>query len=257
MSEAVLDEKAERLARRKRRQERQAAAKGVYVGPSVQVVRTTAHGETVFFSVQNRRDEIQRYHVAGGFYEAEELALIARYFPIGGRFLDVGANVGNHSLYVAKFLRASLVVPFEPNPAASALLVNNLMLNRVDHVCDLQHLGLGLSDGSSLSAGLRVPAKNLGGARLIANGEGIPLVRGDSVLAGMTFDMIKIDAEGMELSVLAGLDGLIRATKPYIFVEVDSVNQAAFLEWVTDVDYRILETYKRYATNINYLIGTA
>lgn len=255
MNEVVHAEKTARQARRKRRLQRQATAKGVFLGPSAQVVRTIVHGEVVFFAVQNRRDEIQRYHLAGGFYETEELSLIARYFPMGGRFLDVGANVGNHSLYVAKFLRASQVVPIEPNPTASDLLISNVMLNQIDGVCDLGHLGIGLSDGSRPTAGLRVPSRNLGGARLLSDGESIPLARGDSLLAGMTFDMIKIDVEGMEIAVLFGLEGLIRATKPYLFIEVDGVNEAAFETWMSKEGYRILETYKRYPTNTNYLIG--
>src|SRR5688500_7711411 len=54
----------------------------------------------VKFFVANEGDHIQRFHLQGRFYEAEELELIGRYFR-NGVFVDIGANVGNHSLYAA------------------------------------------------------------------------------------------------------------------------------------------------------------
>jgi Met-10+ like-protein len=53
----------------------------------------------------------------GVFYEREELEIIATHFK-GGTFVDIGANVGNHSIFAAKFLGASKVIAFEPNPTA-------------------------------------------------------------------------------------------------------------------------------------------
>jgi FkbM family methyltransferase len=229
-------------------------ARGVYVSPKARVVRATVLGEPILFTVVNPRDEIQKHHLAGAFYEPEELAIIARHFPLGGRFLDIGSNVGNHTLYVAKFLRAGRIVVIEPNPAAIEVLESNIMLNGIQRQVDAQHLGVGLSDHAGEGAGMRVPVRNLGGSRVVEGGGDIRLARADELLAGETFDLIKIDVEGMELAVLAGLEGLL-GSKPPLFVEVDTANDTAFHDWCARTGYAVLERFQRYARNVNYLVG--
>ena len=229
--------------------------KGVFVTPLAQVVRTTVHGEPVFFTVINARDEIQKYHLTGAFYEPEELAIIARHFPMGGAFLDIGTNIGNHTLYVAKFLRASRIVCIEPNPAAISVLESNIMLNGIQRVVDAQYLGIGLSDHASENASMRVPVKNLGGSRVIEGAGDIRLARADVLLADQMFDLVKIDVEGMELLVLSGMEGLLKSHRPKMFVEVDNANADGFHRWVDKVGYTVIEQFQRYPTNVNYLVG--
>jgi FkbM family methyltransferase len=229
--------------------------RGVFVTPLAQVVRTAVHGEPIFFTVVNRRDEIQKHHLLGAFYEPEELAIIARHFPMGGAFLDIGTNIGNHTLYVAKFLRASRIVCIEPNPAAIAVLESNIMLNGIQQVVDSQYLGIGLSDHASENASMRVPAKNLGASRVIEGAGDIRLERADILLAGQTFDLVKIDVEGMELMVLAGMEGLLKSHRPKMFIEVDNRNADGFHAWVETAGYAVIERFQRYPANVNFLVG--
>jgi FkbM family methyltransferase len=227
----------------------------VFVSPAAQIVRTVVHGVPVLFTVANPRDKIQRVHLTGAFYEAEELDLIARHFRLGGTFLDIGANVGNHALYVATFLHAARVVCLEPNPAAVTILRSNIALNGLGHVIDGSYLGYGLSDKATDTAAMAVPPRNLGGGRIV-EGEGtIRLARADDLLAGQHVDFIKIDVEGMEMAVLAGMAELVRACRPKMFVEVDNENIEAFRAWVAQSDYRVLDKFKRYRVNVNFLIG--
>lgn len=242
--------KDDAAARKKARRQ-----KGVFVSPLAQVVRTSVLGEPVFFTVVNRRDEIQKHHLMGAFYEPEELAIITRHFPMGGRFLDIGTNIGNHTLYVAKFLRASRIVCIEPNPAAIAVLESNIMLNGIHRVTDTTHLGIGLTDHAAEAASMRVPAKNLGGSRVIEGSGDIRLERADVLLAGQEFDLVKIDVEGMELSVLSGMSGLLATHRPKMFVEVDNTNADGFEAWRKASGYQVLERFQRYSSNVNYLIG--
>jgi FkbM family methyltransferase len=238
-------------------QERRARKRGFYVAPLARVVRSTVHGETVFFTVVNPRDEIQKHHLQGTFYEPEELAIIARHFPVGGRFCDIGTNIGNHSLYVAKFLHASQIVMFEPNPAAIAILESNVQLNGIQAVCDRRFLGIGLSDKAADNASMRVPARNLGGSRVVEGEGDIRLATFDSLLPGAAFDLIKIDVERMELRVLAGMRNIIGAARPKVFIEVDAVNDPGFHAFLADVGYHVLDRFQRYVGNTNYLVGPA
>jgi FkbM family methyltransferase len=212
------------------------------------------HGEAVFFAVTEPRDVIQRYHLSGLFYETEELDLIKQYFPIGGRFFDIGANVGNHSLYVAKFLRARSVVPVEINPVAFQTLRANMVLNQVDGVVDDSWLGLGVSSENCDSATIRFHSRNIGGGKVALEGGDLQLVTADTIADGRNFDMIKIDVEGMELKVLAGLFETIERSRPRIFVEVDNENADAFLEWVKENGYRVAGQFRRYRANENFML---
>jgi hypothetical protein len=105
------------------------------------VCSTSIAGKQVHFFVTNEHDEIQYHHVAGRFYETEELTIIAQFFPRGGVFVDIGANVGNHSIYVCNYLEPLQVVAIEPNPVVIPILKINLALNGLLPLVDLSHLG--------------------------------------------------------------------------------------------------------------------
>lgn len=227
---------------------------GVYVAPPGRVVRAEIWGEPVFFLVANPRDAIQRHHLAGRFYEPEELEMIRQHCPPGAVFCDVGANVGNHALFALKFLRVSRAILFEPNPAAVALLQANIQLNGLAARCDLSHLGLGLSDQPASGLGIEAPRHNLGGARMTPGAGTLDVITGDAALAGVHVDFIKIDVEAMELQVLAGLAQTIARCRPRIMVEVDNANRAAFDAWVEAVGYRIKSRHKRHRDNENFLL---
>ena len=228
----------------------------IFRTPRVHVVRCVVQGLRITFCVDNPKDAIQKHHFAGRFYEQEELDLIANHFPKGGSFCDIGSNVGNHAVYAAKFFDARRVVLFEPNPDTIKLLRCNIVLNGIENICELAHLGIGLSDGGQ-DFGRLVPDKpnNLGGTA-IGEGEGdIPLARGDDLLANEKFDLIKIDVEGLEMKLLAGMSEHLRTSSANIFIEVDKANDDAFHQWRTTNGYRVLERFKRYRQNTNYLLG--
>jgi FkbM family methyltransferase len=229
-----------------------APAPHLIAGAQVVVFRTG--GREVRLAVADPSDLIQRHHLAGTFYEGDELELIRRYLPPGGVFCDIGSNVGNHSVYVGLFLHPARIIPFEVNPDAISLLRANLALNGLTELADLQHLGLGLSDRAAVGQGLSVPSGNMGAGRIVSGGGQITLARGDDLLAGQRVDFLKIDVEGMELAVLAGLEGTIRRDRPRMFVEVLDTQAEAFLAWVAQAGYLVRARYRRYRNNENFLL---
>lgn len=222
---------------------------------NVRVVRAVVHGESVYFCVATEKDTIQGHHAKGLFYEREELAIIARHFPIGGVFLDIGANIGNHAIYAAKFLHAQKVHLIEPNPPAIDLLEANIYLNQLEDVCDMSQIGVGVSDQQQSGLSMNTPPTNLGGARMQPTGGDLDVYRADDLYPDLEVDFIKIDVEGMEISVLNGMPEIIRRTSPKMFIEVDSRNDEAFRAWCAQNQYEILEEFKRYAVNTNYLVA--
>lgn len=225
----------------------------VYISPPCQVVRAIIHGQPICFTITNAKDSIQRYHIKGEFYEAEELEIIRKHFRPGSVFCDMGANIGNHTLFAMKYLHAATSILFEPNPEAITILRSNLELNGLTDRVDLSHLGIGVSDAHQSGFRMDFTLRNLGGAKLVPGGGTIETEKGDVLLAGRHVDFIKIDVEGMELRALAGLEQTIARCRPALFVEVDKSQTMKFRNWATERDYVVRARYVRYESKVNFL----
>src|SRR5690349_23973190 len=124
-----------------------------------------------------------------------------------GVALDIGANIGNHTLALCRHFRT--VIAFEPNPVARNLLETNLRLNAVGNV-RVEPLALSNASGRSR---LLVKQGNLGASHLSAARQDssdwrdsaeveIELAVGDERLADADIRFIKLDVEGHERAVL-------------------------------------------------------
>lgn len=217
---------------------------------------TTAQvsGRDFLFCTDTHRDVVQQTLRGGRFYEQEELEELRPYIPAGGVFADIGANIGNHTLFAAAFFGLSRVICFEPNPRAIRLLCANVALNQMSDIVDLSNLGVGVSNETRGDFGMETRGKRLGSLRMLEGQGEISVVTGDSVLLDAKPDVIKIDVEGMELKVLNGLSETIRRHEPTIFVEVDNHNSADFHKWLQTVDYEVVRTFPQNAQNENFLI---
>ena len=207
------------------------------------------------FFVTTELDTIMGQNAYGYFYEIEELAIIARHFRPGSIMLDVGANIGNHTIYAAKFLGARRIICIEPNPEAIMILRINVDLNQLHEQVDMRYLGLGLSDSPGAAVIARTIAMNLGGVELASQAGGsIRLFAGDELLQGQPIDFIKIDVEGMELAVLKGLERTIAECCPGIFVEVDNAHAPAFHALIQHLGYAVVDRFNRYGTMENFML---
>ena len=133
--------------------------------------------------------------------------------------LDVGSNIGNHSLWLASCFQR--VLSFEPNPAALHYLENNV---RIHDNISLYPVSLSREPGTAL---LRSGGESNLGQAGIADSPSedaveISLESGDGFLRrhGLDeVDFIKIDVEGHEWEVLGGLRETIRTRMPIILFE--------------------------------------
>ena len=208
----------------------------------------------VKFFVNQQTDSIQSYHYAGQFYEREELELIARHIAHGASVLDIGANIGNHTVYFAKVLKASRIVVIEPQVRAGTLLRTNCAINNLTQI-EFQHLGIAFGEETANgSISISDPA-NPGGAVVKPYEAGtVQISAGDAVLANEVFDFIKVDVEGSEVAVVKGLVHLIERSKPVIFVEVWDVNRKEFDLLIEAIGYHIADEWRRYDTMTNLLL---
>lgn len=197
------------------------------------------------------KDYIANFHRNGKFYENDELELLAKLFPAGGIFVDVGCNVGNHTLFVLQHMAASKVFAFEPNPTALAILKENIKANGFTRKVKLHPIGLG--EVVTDTAGIKARRNNLGGARISETGS-IKIRRGDDVLNEADIDLLKIDVEGMEISVLRGLMNTVKRTQPVIFVECLNRREARLQGWMSRMNYKALKVLEPGGPLKNYLI---
>ena len=227
------------------------------VSAPVELVHSRVLGRAVTFCVDMENDPVQRHHRTGQFYEQKELVALRSVFPEGGTFVDIGANVGNHSLFAALYLGAGKVIPFEPNPRAFRLLVHNVLVNGLGGVVDLTKLGVGVSDAHAQGFAMEPRQRNLGGAKMLEGRGDIDVHRADDLLADITPDFIKIDVESMEIKVLSGLSGVLSRCRPVMMVEVDNTVEDDFMAWVAGTGYGLVRTHARYRLNKNHLIADA
>jgi FkbM family methyltransferase len=218
------------------------------------LVSFQARGETLNFFVHDKHDSIQAHHSAGHLYEEEELELIAQHIKPGARILDIGANIGNHTVWFEKCAQASRVVPIEPQPRIVKHLKLNCFLNNLSKV-DFAYLGVALGSADASGTIAIEQAFNPAGAVIVLDPSGtIPVRHGDALFSGQRFDFVKIDTEGAELNVIEGLRNMILRARPTMFVEVASENYAGFVELMNDLKYDTVAEYRRYEMSSNFLV---
>jgi FkbM family methyltransferase len=221
------------------------------------------HGKTFTFLLNSRKDHIQQFLANGEFYEREELELLCRFCAGRKRLLDVGANIGNHSIFLAHQLNLDRVTPIEPQLAILHILRANLGLNWHPSF-DLSHLGVGLSDRAGWARIGSFDEGNIGGTRMVpAIGDDksvdrdaypVRLCAGDDLFQSGDFDIIKIDVEGMEIKALTGLKHVLVGFDGVIFVEVHDDNIAGFARSIDEMGFRKVEEYRRYAKCSNWIL---
>lgn len=144
--------------------------------------------------------------------------LIERLLQPGDVFVDVGANVGMHTMAAARALRGQgRIIAFEPFEATRQLLEKTVWINGFDAMIDIH--GSAVSDREGVqtlflgSSSGHHSLFDLGGEASASAQVSVNTVRLESVIAaGMPVNLMKIDAEGAELDVLRGALGVVRAS---------------------------------------------
>jgi FkbM family methyltransferase len=174
-------------------------------------------------------DTITKAIQANGEYDTNTLDSLA---DILGKIrpnisLDVGANIGNHAVLIAKY--SEKLIAFEPVKFVYDLLQSNLSQN-----CPANTLAVnkGLSNEHAIRE-IFVPDYNLGCSSLEAQvgvGEmfNIELIVGDDWISkncvGKSIDFIKMDIEGHEAAALIGMSDTIVANQPLLLLEWKNKN---------------------------------
>ncbi|NJC06472.1 FkbM family methyltransferase [Sphingomonas kaistensis] len=215
------------------------------------VEQRQCRGRDVRWLITNRNDEVQLRQLAEGFYEASELLQLAEDVGSRPRVLDVGANIGNHSIFFLQHMEARSLTLIEPFARARSHLLANLALNAAEAAqIDLHAVALGARD----SRGEIVESSqfNLGMTRVAEAADGNVIVRrGDDLFRDRDFDLVKIDVEGSEVDVLDGLEDLLRRCRPAIYVEVGNPLRDIVVDKVIGLGLRLVREKEAYGSQRN------
>jgi FkbM family methyltransferase len=192
---------------------------------------------------------------AYGEWGEAEVELLSQILVPGGVVVDVGANIGTHTVAFAKKVTASGgVIAFEPQPLLYQLLNANVALNALVHVrC---HQAAVSDERGTLQIPVLDPSheRNFGGFQAEGHerGETIATMRIDD-LGLPRCSLIKVDTEGMEASVLQSARQTISAHHPVLFVENNSEEHSpALLRLIDELGYTCWWHIAHYYNPSNY-----
>jgi FkbM family methyltransferase len=142
-------------------------------------------------------------------WEQDLQELLAAMSLRGGVCLDIGANIGVHSLLMSELVGpAGRVYAFEPERRNFALLEANLKLNRVTNVTAA---ATALGDSVGMCR-LAVSPNNFGDHRVASSTEGrggdVPITTVDAAMATVpdgAVRFVKVDVQGYEHHILRGM----------------------------------------------------
>lgn len=174
------------------------------------------------------------------FFEYIELAKIHEFITPGMIILDVGANIGNHTIYFASVLGAKKIYSFEPMSLTASIFKKNIKLNQLEHVVTLFECGLGKENTKAELVIDGVVGNNLGSTMLSECENGtLEIRRLDDINIQDKIDFIKIDVERMEASVLLGAKNTILRDRPLIWVEIFEDKYENVIRILHDLGYEI------------------
>ena len=149
--------------------------------------------------------------------------------------VDIGANIGNHTLFYANELHAGKIISFEAVENTFQILKINVEVNRLqDRVTIFNY---GLSDKSGKATIRHFDAENMGDTDLQV-GVGNIMLKPLDEFDLQKIDFIKIDVEGMESQVLKGAVKTIKRCRPFIVVESFADKLPIVEEFFGKLNYR-------------------
>lgn len=172
------------------------------------------------------------------FYE-QDLLCAVRELRLKGVYVDVGANIGNHTVFFSLHCPSTRVIAIEPNPAALELLKLNCASRK-----NVQMVACAVGARRGAVRVKPTARNNLGSSRIGDAGHIVRMSTLDLVVENQKVAFIKIDTEGYELNVLRGASNVLKS-KPVLAVECSTPESL-------DAVQRELARYGKYSVSPRY-----
>jgi FkbM family methyltransferase len=188
-------------------------------------------------------DTLSNEIMIDGVFEKEELNLISNVID-KKIFIDIGANIGNHSLYFKDSFKE--IYSFEPHPKTYKLLKFN-----TEDFSNIKIFNFGLSDEKKIIKVSFEATQNVGGESFKKDqkqGQEVFFERFDDLYNfENSISFIKIDVEGNELDVLKSMKKNLKNNSPIISLEFDMSefnNNNEIISFLRELGYKKFYFYK-------------
>ncbi len=208
-------------------------------------------------------DHLSRWFRCFGTYEPKTTKVLRKHVKADEVFVDVGANLGLHSLQVAKNVGCN-VVSFEPHGETADCLDKSIELNGLDQQVKVMRVALSNEDGT---ATLVQPLTHAGKSALKGpnpnfreGGETeVPVSKLDNLTEfqehlttlGKRVGLIKMDIEGAEEMALRGMVGVLKEHRPAIVMELYDGNllgfvssRSAVISFLDSLGYELVDEFE-------------
>nr|QGT50470.1 hypothetical protein Helico5904_1420 [uncultured Helicobacter sp.] len=152
------------------------------------------------------------------FYGIEGLEKVDKYIPKNAQILDIGANIGNHSIYWAMVKGAARIYAFEPIKETYEMLCKNITLNNLQEKIQTFNFALGAKQSQGSIKEFHID--NAGGTSIQNDEAGEIVIQSLDELEKrgvftQKIDFVKIDVECFEDEVLRGGGVLLCPTQTH------------------------------------------
>lgn len=160
-----------------------------------------------------------------GLYEFESMAFILHSLKKEYLFVDVGANLGSHSI-LASSVVGSETIAFEPNEDAVKKIFKQLEINDIESKVKVKKLGIGdkvdnlyFTNNRDALNRVAIPNKDKSFIKTEISTLDLEINTTKKII-------MKIDVEGFEMNVLKGANELLKSDKLLaIVVEINGFNR--------------------------------
>lgn len=163
---------------------------------------------------------------AYGEWSFGEVELLRGLLNINDTIIEVGSNIGAHTVPLAQHLSVGHVFAFEPQRLCFQMLCANLINNDCTNVTTY-HMAVAERDGTTTIPDIDPALEfNFGGVSVSSINSGdagnTRVVRLDDMIDEETqIALIKCDAEGLEANIVTGASAIIERDKPVLYLEDD------------------------------------
>ena len=185
----------------------------------------------------------------------------------GWTVVDIGAGIGDFSIYAAYGHPDAKIYAFDPFPGSHELLIRNLKLNSIENVTPLQrafwHSDSELSLEGTFGEPLQISSRSTPSEGEPGSGKLVHAVALGTILDRFGIekvDLIKLDCEGAEYDILleaptAVFGKIERITMEYHDLDSDQNNQT-LIQFLKEKGYTVQKFENAVHDHLGYLFGS-
>lgn len=186
-------------------------------------------GHTATVIIEDVKEHIQKHWLVGSFYEANGKGMLRYIFdnePKGGKYIDIGASIGNHSVFFYSVMNGE-VISFEPSKESYSHLSENMNQNIDINTFDFELINVALGDKELKGIMQNVGENNVGMKQFVESEDGSVHVEFlDNYLNDVDgYDVIKIDVENYTSEVLLGAERVLTNGKGNVYIEAGTIKE--------------------------------